>query len=88
MPLEQRCRNQPPVGDEHDRLGVERIVQALDDGKTELHRLELRGRRPEAAASAGRCVGLGEDERDLVIPGEPLENVRAEWSAGGEADTH
>ena len=80
------ARDQPPVGDEHDRLGVEQVVEALDDRQAELHRLQLRRRRPQAAPAAGRRVGLGEHERDLVPRRQPLEDVGAERRARGEAE--
>jgi hypothetical protein len=84
--LEQVARDQAPVRDQNDRLGVERPVVALDDGDAELQRGQLRGRRPQTAAAPSRRVGLREYERDLVPRRQSLEDLRPERRSGGQAE--
>ena len=89
VPLEQRCRDQPPVGDEHDRLGSSSGSSRLSTtGSPSFSAVSFAGAgrspRPRPAGASG-CV------RTNAIScrsGEPLEHVGAERRARGEAEPH
>ena len=79
---EQRLRDQQAVGG--DDNGVGGNVDVLVETRRLLHRNAkplgdlLRRRGRELAAAAARLVGTREQQRDVVLPREPLEHVGAE----------
>jgi hypothetical protein len=82
--VEQHVGDEQAVRGDDDRVGgnLDALVElrGLRDGDAEAVGRLLRSRRRELAATAARLVGPREQERDVVLGGEALEDVRAERS--------
>ena len=92
LPVEQRFRDQQPVGADDDRVGVELELRAealrlLHRDPEPLGRL-LRGRGRHLPSAAPRAVRAGEDDADLVPVGQPCEHVGRERRRAREREPH
>jgi hypothetical protein len=96
--VEQRGPKHLPEGGHYDQVGRPRAnggqrfwsrkARRLDDRKAEPVGGEPNGRRPEAPASTGRAVGLGDDAYNGVVGGQGLEGWHGEVGAAQKDNAH